>query len=302
MTNKNQHFMKLLTDYAFKKNFGTEQNKDLLIDFLNTVLEDEQKFVNLEYKPNERLGINAEDRKVIFDLLCENDRGEKILVELQQAKQNNFKSRALYYASCLIQEQGERGAWDYQLSPTYVVAICNFPLNLNGVIHRVFLMDQDTHQKWSKDIQLTIIDLSVFQLAQDDCLNPFHQWLFLLKNMHLLEKYPRQFHKEVFLKLFSQAEIGKFSEKERVHYLSSLTEMEQMEEAIKCAAETAAREGHQQGLQQGLQQGRQEGIELGRMLFIQELLLKGMDWAEIEELTKVNQKAYDDIISKNSLS
>lgn len=95
-------YINLFTDFGFKRIFGSEENKDILIDFLNTLLIDSQTIINLHFL--ERFGNNIMDRKAIYDLYCENDKGEKFIVELQRAKQAFFKERSVFYASPAIEE------------------------------------------------------------------------------------------------------------------------------------------------------------------------------------------------------
>ncbi len=122
-----EKYLNPFTDYGFKKLFGEPVNKNLLLDFLNELLREEQgEITDLTYLKNEHLGSSEVDRKAIFDLYCENERGEKFIVELQKTKQNFFKDRSLYYATFPIQEQAERGDWNYQLKAVYTVAILDF--------------------------------------------------------------------------------------------------------------------------------------------------------------------------------
>ena len=114
------------TDFGFKKLFGTEMNKELLISFINSLLSGKEQIRDLTYLNTENLGISEADRKAVFDVYCETDSGEKILVEMQRGQQLFFKERSLYYASFPIQQQGKRGDWDYQLKAVYVIAILNF--------------------------------------------------------------------------------------------------------------------------------------------------------------------------------
>ena len=86
-----------LTDFGFKKLFGSEPNKDLLIDFLNQLLPAIHKIKDLTYSQNEHLSDSEYDRKAIFDLYCESQSGERFIVEVQKAKQNFFKDRSVYY-------------------------------------------------------------------------------------------------------------------------------------------------------------------------------------------------------------
>ena len=95
------------TDFGFKKLFGSELNKDLLIDFLNQVLPGKHKIKDLTYARTEQLGNTETDRKAIFDLYCIGENGERFIVEMQKAKQNFFKDRSVYYSSFPIQEQAK---------------------------------------------------------------------------------------------------------------------------------------------------------------------------------------------------
>ena len=87
----------------------------LLIDFLNALLPEQNKIVDLSFKNTEQLGFNDLDRKAVYDIYCENDKGEKFIVELQKAKQNFFKERTIFYSTFPIREQGEKGFWDFNL-------------------------------------------------------------------------------------------------------------------------------------------------------------------------------------------
>ena len=98
------------TDFGFKKIFAEEASKPLLIDFLNALLPQTDKIVDLTFKNNEQLGLTDLDRKAIYDIYCENEKGEKFIVELQKAKQNYFKERTIYYSTFPIREQEKRFA------------------------------------------------------------------------------------------------------------------------------------------------------------------------------------------------
>lgn len=78
------------TDYGFKRLFGTEINKDLLIDFLNQVLPERHHIQDFSYTSTEHLGATEIDRKAIFDLYCVSPLGERFIVEIQKAKQYNL--------------------------------------------------------------------------------------------------------------------------------------------------------------------------------------------------------------------
>ncbi|MEX2564327.1 MAG: PD-(D/E)XK nuclease family transposase [Cyclobacteriaceae bacterium] len=97
MTDFAEKYINPFTDYGFKRLFGEEPNKNLLLDFLNVLLKEEEgEIKDLTYLKGEQLGTNEVDRKAIFDLYCENEKGEKFIVELQKTKQSFFKDRTVY--------------------------------------------------------------------------------------------------------------------------------------------------------------------------------------------------------------
>jgi predicted transposase/invertase (TIGR01784 family) len=138
------------TDFGFKKIFGEEASKPLLIDFLNALLPQANKIVDLAFKNNEQLGQIDADRKAIYDIYCENEKGEKFIVELQKAKQNYFKERTIYYSTFPIREQAEKGEWNYNLKAVYCIGILDFTfedyeseVEKSEVVHEIKLKNQN---------------------------------------------------------------------------------------------------------------------------------------------------------------
>jgi predicted transposase/invertase (TIGR01784 family) len=115
-----------LVDFAFKKIFGSEPNKDLLIAFLNEIFKGRKYIVDLTYNKTEHPGDLKDEGAAIFDLLCTGDKGERFLIEVQRAKQEQFKQRALFYISRFISDlapKGRRGSWGYNLPEIYFIAL-----------------------------------------------------------------------------------------------------------------------------------------------------------------------------------
>lgn len=88
-----EKYINPFTDFGFKKLFGEEPNKDILIDFLNELLPEKHKIEDLEYGKNEHMGGTLTDRKAIFDLYCKSKKGDRFLVEIQKAKQDLLRKR-----------------------------------------------------------------------------------------------------------------------------------------------------------------------------------------------------------------
>jgi len=147
-------YLNPFTDFGFKKLFGEEPHKELLISFLNTLLPAKHQIHDLHYTKNEQQGTTYIDRKAIFDLSCVSPSGERFIVELQKAKQNYFKDRSVYYATFPIQEQAQRGDWDYKLSAVYTVGILDFIFDEDReskeVVHFVQLKNQNDQVFYDK--------------------------------------------------------------------------------------------------------------------------------------------------------
>ena len=123
-------FINPFTDYGFKKIFGQEVSKELLIEFLNDLLEGERVITDLTFLNNEQLPIYPGERIAIYDIFCTTDTGEKIIVEMQNRSQVYFKERALYYLSHAIVRQGVKGeSWKFDIKAVYGVFFINFLLD-----------------------------------------------------------------------------------------------------------------------------------------------------------------------------
>ena len=122
-----ERYISLLTDFGFKRIFGTKPNKDLLINFLNSLFDGEQVIKDVRYLNSEHVGDVFAERKAIFDVYCENEKGEKFIVEMQNAFQKYFKDRSLFYSTFPIREQAPKGQdWNFKLDHVYTVALLNF--------------------------------------------------------------------------------------------------------------------------------------------------------------------------------
>ena len=263
-------YLNPFTDFGFKKLFGEEPHKDLLISFLNALLPEKHQIDNLHYSKNEYQGSTALDRKAIFDLHCISTRGERFIVELQKAKQNYFKDRSVYYSTFPIQEQAQRGDWDYQLAAVYTVGILDFVFDEDAkvqdheVIHCVQLKNQHGQVFYDK---LTFIYLTLphFDKTLPQLVTLQDKWLYIFKHLHELHAIPPELKENVFQKLFSIAQITKLSQQERQAYEDSLKYYRD----LKNVTDTAWLEGKQEGLQEGLQKGLEEGLQKGEQVGIE---------------------------------
>jgi predicted transposase/invertase (TIGR01784 family) len=215
------------TDFGFKKIFGEEANKDLLIDFLNELLRNQhQQISDLTYKKTDRLGISTLDRNVVFDLYCENKEGEKFTVELQKAKQVFFKDRMLYYSTFSIQEQGIKGEWDYQLKSVFVIAILDFVFDEKAkddiVVTRCQISDIERHVPFYEKLTFITLQMPNFKKSEDQLETNFDKWLYVIKNLHQLDHVPEAVQNRIFEQVFKTATYSAMSAEDRDKYEQSL--------------------------------------------------------------------------------
>jgi predicted transposase/invertase (TIGR01784 family) len=225
------------TDFGFKKIFGEEASKPMLIDFLTSLLP-ETNIVDLTFKNKERLGKTQEDRKAIYDIYCENNVGEKIIVELQKAKQNYFKDRTIYYSTFPIAEQAETGEWNYQLKSVYCVGILDFTFEdkkKDGeVIHTVQLKDQNNQLFYDK-LKFVYLEMPHFIKKEQELQTRLDKWLYFIKHLEDFQNIPEIFKDEVFIHAFEKAEIAKYSQEELNDYEQSLKTYRDLKGVIETA-------------------------------------------------------------------
>ncbi len=277
-------YLNPFTDFGFKKLFGEEPHKAVLINFLNTLLPEKHQIQDLQYTRTERLGLTEFDRRAIFDLSCISPAGERFVVELQKAKHNFFKDRTVYYATFPIQEQAQRGEWDYNLSAVYTVGILDFVFdedrNNNEVLHVVQLKNQHGQLFYDK---LTFIYLSLphFKKTLEELETLQDKWLYVFRHLQDLQEIPAVLNEGVFPELFETAQLACFNPIERDSYFESLKNYRDWRGVMDTTLQTGIGIGRKQGIelgkQEGIELGKQEGIELGKQAGILEVARNFLD-------------------------
>jgi len=177
------------TDFGFKKIFGEEASKPLLLDFLNALLPPEHHVIDLTFKNSEQLGQTEADRKAIYDIYCETDKGEKFIVELQKAKQNYFKERTIYYSTFPIREQAEKGEWNYNLKAVYCIGILDFTFDdyesepeKSEVVHNIKLKNKNGKTFYDK-LTYIYLEMPNFNLKEENLGTRLEKWLYFIKHL-----------------------------------------------------------------------------------------------------------------------
>ena len=248
MTDFTEKYINPFTDYGFKRLFGEEPNKDLLLDFLNVLLKEEEgEIKDLTYLKGEQLGTNEVDRKAIFDLYCENEKGEKFIVELQKTKQSFFKDRTVYYSTFPIREQAKRADWNYELKAVYTIAILDFVFEddkneANKYRYDVKLTDIETKKVFYDKLTFIYLEMPKFNKTIDELETRFDKWLFVLRNLNKLDRVPDKLREQIFDKLFETAEIAKFTPAQIQSYEDSLKYYRDLKNSLDTAKEEGREE------------------------------------------------------------
>ena len=272
-----------LVDFAFKKIFGSEPNKDLLIAFLNEVFRGRKHIVDLVYNKNEHPGDLKDEGAAIFDLLCTGDKGEKFLIEVQRGRQGRFKERALFYTSRLISDQapkGRRAEWDYDITGVYLVALLeDFVLQgdpPDKYLHNICLCNTDTGEIFYDKLGYTYIELRNFVKTETELKTDLDNWLYFLKNMPTMERLPVYLRKPIFEKLFNIAEYTNLTKEEKTMYDSSMKYKWDNKNVLDYAVKEA------------VQEAREEERKKMREDVAREMKKDGMPLAQISKFTKLS--------------
>ena len=284
-----EKYINPFTDYGFKRIFGEEPNKDLLLDFLNELLKDKEGAITeISYLPNAKLPITIGDRKAIFDIYCKNEKGEYFIVEMQKAEQKYFKDRTLFYSTIPIQEQARNQGknWNFKLKHVYTIGILDFEFKEDEEYPEKYKYEAKLIETETKEVfyeKLTYIYLSMpkFKKTLNELETKFDKWMYLLKNLDKFERIPDTIKEKVFQKLFKTAELAKFSREELQQYEASINAYRD----IKNSIDTAFEKGLDKGLDKRTIEIALKGLEEGYPI---EMIAKmtGLTETEIEKLKK----------------
>ena len=268
-------YISLLTDFGFIRIFGTKPNKDLLINFLNSLFEGFQIIKDVKYLNSEHVGDVFAERKPIFDVYCENEKGEKFIVEMQNA------------SVFPIREEAPKGAdWNFKLDHVYIVALLNFDLEVeafdkNDINHDVGLLDKKTHKVFNDKLSFKYVEIAKFDKTEDELVTLYDKWLYVLKNLSRLDERPAALKEKIFSKLFEEAEIAKFTPTELKEYEDSLKAYRDVKNSIDTALE--------KGREEGRAEAREEGKNLKVIQIAKKMLAAGMDIDTVINMTDLSK-------------
>lgn len=289
-------FINPFTDIGFKRIFGQEISKPLILDFLNNLLMGEEHIVDLSFLDKEQPALFEDDRSLIYDIYCVTDNGKKIIVEMQNKSQPYFTNRSIYYVSEAIARQGERGSlWNYSIDAVYLVAFLNFcPLDFERKFRTdVMLADKVTHRQFSDKVRMTFMQLPLFNKEAEECDNQFERWIYLLNNMETLTRLPWAAKSAVFQRLEEIADVASLTRQERMKYDEGLKKYRDTLSVL----EGARVDGFAEGRAEGRAEGQEEGKNKEKLDTVARLAQAGVDLNTISIATGLSLEEIRSMLS-----
>lgn len=238
-------------DLAFKKIFGDSNHKNILISFLNSVLDftDNHAIIDVSLANPYQIPKIPELKETILDIKATNKKGDTFIIEMQKKDLGDFTKRSLYYTSKAYVEQLPKGTDYTKLKKVYFIGIVNFTIFENiSFISRHLIINQETHTQDLNDFEFTFIELSKFTKELDELQTLLDKWIYFIKNASDLTIIPAQYQEITELKeAFDIATQTTWDTKElEVYDYMALKEFDEIN-----ALRTAERKGEARGEARG---------------------------------------------------
>lgn len=287
----NHVFMNLQTDFAFKRLFGSVERKDILIILLNILFEKDGFTVyDVVFHDKEVLPDSKDGKRIMYDVYCtSHDAKHHFIVEMQQIYHPFFENRAVYYTARGITSQVKHGE-KYDIKPVYCIFLVDFHLpNIQKKeFHDVALMDIDTHEIFSDIFRLKFVILKKAKEKWEDCENKYDKIVYLIKNMHKMDKESKAYKSGEFQEMFQAAELDNLVKEDYVAYSQSYLKYEDTLDAIQYSYDQGQEYGVKRGRKEGIKEGIKEGKERAISEMIEGMRKAGIPENLIEEATKLS--------------
>ena len=298
---RKEQFIDLKSDYAFKVIFGKPENKELTISFLNSLLD--KHIRDITFHNVEIPGMNADSRRVVFDLFCEGDDGELFVVEMQKRKQKYFTDRVLYYASFAIQMQAsienerfsqlpeeERKKWNYHYNKVYVVCLLDYVMDgryPDKYLWNVVRMDRELREPFSETLNEIYIELPKFRLELSECDSFYKQFLLAMNNGEMMESLSKEMNPRLYDRLQTAIALQRMSVEERLAYEMSIAADRDFCACMATSYEDGLEKGRTEGLAEGEAKGKSEGLLEGMRQMLRNMRDSGMDLKSIARIARM---------------
>ncbi len=262
-------------DIAFKKIFGVEENKDLLISLINSIVSEEDQVTDVTLLNPYNLQSFKKDKLSILDVKAKGHDGKRFNIEIQISDEADYNKRALYYWAKLYTEQ-LKARGDYgELCKAIGIHILNFTsIPELEPYHNVFyITEKETGFHYFRDLELHTVELKKFIGEDNNELNDLvkkvkaslDMWSAFLTRHDLLveDRLPHELDKPELKKALHVLDTLNFAEEEWQAYEDRLKWLRIETNTLKNYFEKGRAEGMEEGIAKGIEKGKVEGIEQG---------------------------------------
>jgi len=289
-------------DFAFKKLFGSEENKDLLISLINAIVSEEEQVVEVELKNPYNLVDYRAGKMSILDIKAKSEGGRWFNVEMQISEDYNFDKRAIYYWAKLVTEQLSEGMMFKELKKTISINIMDFNFipdieemhNCYKIINTATGKDDKLHDIF----ELHYIELRKFKKTYQEINSVLDRWSSFLTKADKLDKdsIPAELSIDKNIVKAIGAVDRMFDEEERVIYETRMQSLADIESKIASAEEKGMEKGMEKGIEKGMEQGMKQGKGEAFKTIALNMLEMGVDINTIVKTTGLDQNIIEQLI------
>ncbi|WP_264328451.1 Rpn family recombination-promoting nuclease/putative transposase [Wolbachia endosymbiont (group A) of Andrena hattorfiana] len=305
-------FLDPKNDISFRRIFGTEKNKDILIHFLNDILGFTGKSAinDIEFLSTIQDPDIAAKKQSIVDVLCRDSTGAQYICEMQVAKTKGFEKRAQYYAAKAYSRQADKGDQYQDLKEIIFIAIADcilFP-DKSEYKSKHTIRDEDTNEHDLKDFYFIFVELPKFPKNKEDQLSSIvEKWVYFFRYADETseEELERIIGSDLIIKR-AYEELNRFnwSEKEFIAYEQEIKRILDEQAVLAQKLDDATAKGIQIGHEKGRAEGKEEGIQIGvekgekqaKMTVAKNLLKAGVSIDIIAQTTGLTVNEVKDLI------
>ncbi|MCF8169189.1 MAG: Rpn family recombination-promoting nuclease/putative transposase [Rhodoferax sp.] len=266
-------FLDVKTDYAFKKVFGSEGSKAILLSFLNAFdfFGGEQTITDLTIVDPYQIPLIKGMKDTYVDVKARLSNGASVIIEMQVLNVPGLEQRILYNAAKAYSTQLLQGERYHLLNPVIALTITDFVMFDDSTDYKSCfkLIEKDRLIDYQGDIELVFIELPKFQKTATELSNIVEQWIYFIQNAGKLDYIPDTMaHPAELAQAFSIANEAGLSPEEletqwrRRDFI--ILQRSSIEKAWEDGEQSGISKGFEKGIEQGIEQGIERGIEQGR--------------------------------------
>lgn len=289
---KNIH---LLTDFGFKRIFGTEEHKKNLIRFLNAFLKEHTGTItDITYLPTEQLGVAEDEKRLVFDVFCSTQKDDHIIVEMQRATQEFFRKRIVAYSARTISNLLRKGDREYDYPKVISILLADFhlpDLREDDTFMQYVTLKDDKNRIFLDRMAFVLIYLTKFAAPRkfEQFADERQKWCYAIKNMWRLSDGDIPPGDIPFHELYEECKVKNLNDMEKQEYEKSILEYEDVQEALAYQRKLGKDEGFNDGYEKGMEKGMKKGREETLLQTAKRLLEMGFSLSDVAKATGLSE-------------